>query len=190
MDRSLPDVIKWRSSKMKAIVIYNSKTGFSEKYGRWIAGELSCDAVSYKDMTPEKLAGIDTVIYGAGLMAGTVNGLKKLKELPMLKNKRLIVYATGAAAGAPELIQKMKNDNLTLEEQKTIPFFYFEGGINYENMGFMPRMMLRAIYRMLKGKKDRTAEETGMMLAIEKTNDRTKREYIKPLLDFLSNTAG
>lgn len=171
---------------MKTIVIYNSKTGFSEKYGRWIAEELSCEAVSYKDMTPDKLAGIDTVIYGAGLMAGMVNGLKKFRELPMLKNKRLVVYATGAAAmEASGLIQKMKNDNLTLEEQKNIPFFYFEGGINYENMGFMPRMMLRTMYKMLKGKKDRTQDETGMMLAIEKTNDNSKREYIKPLLDYL-----
>ena len=36
--------------KMNRIVVYTSKTGFTEKYAKWIAEELQCEAVSLKKL--------------------------------------------------------------------------------------------------------------------------------------------
>ncbi|NLL75966.1 MAG: hypothetical protein GX235_01770 [Clostridiales bacterium] len=111
---------------MKTIVVYNSKTGFSEKYGKWIAQELKCEAVSYKNMTPDKWKECDTIIYGGGVIAGKISGVDKVKARPEVKGKKLVVYTVGATPmDAREIIDTVKNGNLTKEEQKDIPFFYF-----------------------------------------------------------------
>jgi len=34
---------------MKTIVIYNSQTGFTERYAKWIAEETSADCVSFAE---------------------------------------------------------------------------------------------------------------------------------------------
>ncbi|WP_342758556.1 flavodoxin domain-containing protein [Kineothrix sedimenti] len=168
---------------MERIVVYNSKTGFSEKYGKWIAQELACKAVSYKDMTPQHWKENDVIIYGAGIMAGRINGWDKVKKIPERCGKKLIVYAVGGAPmKADEVILTVKDNNLTKEEQKEIPFFYLEGGIDFEKMGFFPRTMLKTMYKMLKKKKDKTQEDMGMLRLFERSSDNSSKENIKPLI--------
>lgn len=169
---------------MKTIVIYNSRTGFTERYGKWIAQELGCKAVSYKEITPEQWKENEMIIYGGGIMAGKISGWDKVKIRPEMKNKRIIVYAVGAAPmNAQEVLEKIKNDNLTEEEQKEISFFYFEGGINYEKMGFLPKLILKTMYKSMKNKKEKTEEETEMVRLFEKSSDSSSKEYISPLLE-------
>ena len=62
---------------MKIIVVYKSKTGFSEQYAKWIQTALNCDIIPLNQL--KTLEGYDLVIYGAGLMAGKMNGLKDFK---------------------------------------------------------------------------------------------------------------
>lgn len=169
---------------MKTIVIYQSKTGFTKKYAKWIGQELDCEDISLKEMKPGRCEGYDMVIYGGGIMAGQVNGWGKIKEDAGLQGKKLVVFGVGATSkDAKEVIEKMRCDNLTEEEQKRIPFFYMEGGINYEKMGFLSKGMLKMMHKSLKKKTDRTPEEEGMMNALAASNDRSKWEYIIPLID-------
>lgn len=169
---------------MRSIVIYNSKTGFTEKYAHWIAEKIGCEAIGYKHMTAEQWKNRDVIIYGGGIMAGMIAGWDKIKSNPAAEGKRMILFAVGATQPEEtEMIETVKNKNLTEEEQKRIPFFYFEGGINYERMGLITKMMLKLMYKSLKGKKDRTPEETGMMRIFEKSFDHSKEEYIIPLAE-------
>lgn len=125
---------------MKTIVVYNGKTGFTEKYGRWIAEELGCKAVKYANMTEQQWEENDVIVYGGFIMAGQINGLSKVKDKLFKEGKKAIVYAVGATdKRATHVIEKIKNDNLTEEEQKKAAFFYFEGGVCYEKMGFFQR---------------------------------------------------
>lgn len=181
-----PNFRKGMVIKMKAIVVCNGKTGFTEKYGRWIAEELSCEMVKYEDMTKEKWEENDVIIYGGYIMAGRVNGLDKVKNELFKEGKKAVIYGVGATdRRAVEVIGKMKSDNLTEEEQQKAGFFYLEGGICYERMGFLPKIMLKMMAKSLKNKKDRTAEETGMMQTLEKSTDKTNKEYIKPLIEYV-----
>lgn len=171
---------------MKTIVVYTSKTGFTETYGNWIAQELKCEAIRYKELNKDKLQGIDTIIYGGGIMAGRVAGLDKVKKADYIKGKNLIVFATGGTSkDATEIINKMKKDNLSEDEQKKIPFYYFQGGINYEKMGFLSKTLLKAMAKSLEKKANRTNEETGMMEVLKKSNDNSNREYIKELVQYV-----
>lgn len=52
---------------MKAIVVYTSKYGTTEKYARWIAEGLHCPAKELQDISAQDLTAYDTIIYGGGL---------------------------------------------------------------------------------------------------------------------------
>ena len=64
---------------MNGIVVYSSQTGFTEKYAKWIAEDLNCEAISVKQAKKLDISQFDTVIYGGWCMEvqddnGTVLG--------------------------------------------------------------------------------------------------------------------
>lgn len=166
---------------MKTIILYVSKTGFTKKYAQWIAEKLNCEALPFNKKTV--LSDYDLIIFGGGIMAGMVNGLTKFKKCPEFASKKVIVFATGATNHkAEKLVQGFKTTNLTSEEQNRIPFFFFESGINYKDMKFFPRTLLKMMHNMLAKKKDITAEERGMADTLASSCDNTKIDYIEPLV--------
>lgn len=172
---------------MKTVVVYQSNTGFTKKYAQWISEELSCDLAAYEDAA-KKISDYDVIVYGGGIMAGRITGLDKLKKNSLISGKKLILFATGATnKNAAELINNIRDNNLSTEEQKSIPFYYFESGINYENMGFLSKTVLKSMYKSLQKKKNRTEEETGMMHALMKSNDHSDKALIKPLITYVKS---
>ncbi|MFQ7409618.1 MAG: flavodoxin domain-containing protein [Coprobacillus cateniformis] len=164
---------------MKIIVVYKSKTGFSEQYAKWIQTALNCDIIPLDQL--KTLEGYDLVIYGAGLMAGKMNGLKDFK--PYIQDQKTIIYATGAISkDATEIVDKIKNDNLS-QFGRDVPFYYFEAGLDYDKLGFFSKKMLKMMYNSLKKKTDKTAEEIGMMEAIAHSHNYAKESDILPLIE-------
>jgi len=167
---------------MKAIVVYQSKTGFTKKYAEWIAESLSCD-ISPINEAAGRLGEYDIIIYGGGIIAGKVSGFEKWKKDPKVSGKKCILFATGATnMDATHVIDRMRDSNLSSDEQKRIPFFFFESGINYDNMGFFSKTLLKGMCKSLQGKKNRTEEETGMMNALSSSSDHCNKAYIAPLV--------
>lgn len=169
---------------MKTIVIYKSQTGFTKRYATWIQEELNCDIKELKEVTTQDYENYDRFIYGSSFMAGKI---KSLSEVKKYVKKELIVFAVGLAnmEAAGKIIDRMKNDNFTIEEQKNMPFFYFEGGIDYDKLGFVQKKMLRMIYKSLVKKENKTEEDIGMMQGLEKSSDHTNKNNIIPLIELL-----
>lgn len=166
---------------MKYIVVYNSSTGFTEKYAKWIAEELDCQVVPYKEYCrkPEKNAEI--LIYGGGIMAGRVKGLDEVKKRQ--NYKQLVVFATGATSHeAEKAVCDIRNNNLTSEEQRTIPFYYYDGGIDYERMKLIPKKVLHVLRNSLEKNKARTEDENHMLMMLSESHDMTNKEYLADLL--------
>ena len=160
---------------MNRIVIYKSKTGFTEKYARWIAEELHCDAVELKKTDLSSLVNYDQVIYGGWIMGNMVSGYEKVKNLNV---KELIVFASGMSVASD-----MVRENIA--KQNGIPIenlYYFEGGYAPSKVGFMGKMMLKVIERSIKKKENKTPEDIHMLETM-KGVDRTNREAIKPLVE-------
>lgn len=172
---------------MKTIVIYKSKTGFSKKYAQWIAEELKCDISSYERVSVAVIGEYDCIIYGGGIYAGKIGGLKKIKDFLVDKPKlKLIAYATGATPlAAEEVINTVWKGNFTEEELRTIPHFYMQSGLNYEKMGFFDRILMKAFSKMLSKKEDKTSEEAGTQLAITGSHDISSKKYIEPLIQYV-----
>ena len=92
---------------MKILIIYKSKTGFTKKYAEWIREETDAEIIPFKRKNKVSLNLYDTIIFGAPFHAGKISGLNWLKKkLPELKNKKIIVFATGASPAQDEEIKK------------------------------------------------------------------------------------
>lgn len=172
----------------RMIVVYHSNTGFSRKYAQWIGDALRCDAVEDKKLTTDQWNHADKVIYGGGMMAGKIQGFSKIRQRPEAARKLIAVFAVGATPKeASALIEKIPQDNFTSEERDSIAFFYLEGGLNYEKMGFLPRKMLKMMSRSLEKKHQRTAEEDEMLRIFESSHDRSNEGAIFPLVEYVKS---
>lgn len=175
---------------MKHIVIYSSKTGFTERYARWIAEELQCACKPVKDVKSSELSEYDCIIYGGWLMAGNIKDILKLRQLKGLGEKKLFIFAVGLTPmGEEEVIEKMKETNLHEDEQEKIPFFYFEGGLDYSKMGFINKMLMKSLKKNLGKKKELTKEESATLHKLENSYDGTDRSYITPLVESVRSMA-
>lgn len=91
---------------MKAVIIYNSLTGTTEKAAYRIASEMKAlrieaTPVAIGDVDDETVAAADLVIVGTWtdgifVVGQKPAGARKLKALPSLKGKKAVVYCTYA----------------------------------------------------------------------------------------------
>lgn len=73
---------------MKTLILYHSKTGFTERYAKWLAEALQGDCVPFQNRRKIDLSLYDRVVFGAGCHAGTIRKLKWLKDnLPKLAGR-------------------------------------------------------------------------------------------------------
>ncbi len=169
---------------MQTIVVYKSISGFTKKYAEWIADELNADIFKLSQTNKNILEKYDTIIYGGGLHAVGIAGLKKMKKmLQEIKNKKLLVFATGASPRKKGLIDKIKKDNLNNEN---IELFYFRGGFDFGKLSLGYKILMFIFVNILKLKPKKTEDDIGMISAYEKPVDFTKKEYINDLIASVS----
>lgn len=173
---------------MKTAVIYKSKTGFVKKYAEWIAKELSADIFEVSKVSINILITYDNVIYGGSLHAVGINGIKLItKNLDKLKDKKVVVFATGASPFREEAINEVRNKNFTFEQQKNIKFFYLRGGFDYSKLGPFDKMLMTLLKWKLKSKKELTPDERGMVFAYDKPVDFTKKRNIDEIISYVTS---
>lgn len=167
---------------MKCLVIYKSKTGFTEKYAKWIAKEVSADIYNYSEVNKEIFKDYDVVVYGGSLHAAGIQGIKLIKDNLNLLKKRLVIFAVGATPCREETIKEIKHNNFSREQQERIHFFYLRGGFNYNKLPFIDKILMKLLRLKLKRKTSLTSDEKGMLNAYAKPVDFTERENIDDIL--------
>jgi len=171
---------------MKYLVVYKSKTGFTEKYAKWIAKELSADIHSYKEVNEENFKDYDVIIYGGSLHAVGIEGIKLIKDnWNQLEGKILVVFAVGATPYREDTVEEIKNNNFSGEQLGKIQFFYLRGGFNYNKLPLIDKFLMKLLQLKLKRKKSLTADEKGMLNAYNKPVDFTRRENIDDIIFFI-----
>ena len=159
---------------MKTLVVYQSATGFTEQYARWIASELTCNALEIKQVSANEIASSDRVIYGGWLMGNTISGLDKIRNM---SPRRLAVFAVGVTPDSPAHRNAVRDQN----HLNDLPFFYMEGGIRYEKLGLVKKIMLKAVQKALSKKPDKTEQELFMEKNLGSSFYNSDRTYIAEL---------
>lgn len=171
---------------MKAIVIYQSQTGFTKRYAQWIAEALAADCVPLPEAKRRSMAEYQTVIFGGWACAGGISGLKWFKgNLAKWEGKRLAVFCVGASpADSPDIEPAMRR-NFTEAERERVRVFYCPGGLNYEKMSAPSRLMMKLFVGALKAKKGKSQAEQVMAEMISRSYDISDRKYIEPIVAYL-----
>ncbi len=167
-----------------AIVIYQSKTGFTEQYARWIARALHCDIQCLEQFNRAEMPRYDVVIFGAGIHAGKIRGARFIKNtLAGLSGKEVVVFATGATAPIPEEIARFQANSIP--QGANIRFFYFQSGMNYARIHGLDRLMMAALKAILSMKKNKSDVEQGTLTAIQTSYDYSNQCQTEPLITYV-----
>lgn len=165
----------------KTIVVYGSKYGSTKEYASLIAEELGCNCMSYYQVNANLLQNYEVIIYGGGLYAGKMRGLNKFKKyISKLKDKKIIMFAVGAASEQADTLDRIKKQN----EIISYPVFYLRGGMDVANMTKIDRFMIKMLKKSAEKKTD--AEQTTEMKKILEMYDKkvsfVDKKNIRPLM--------
>ena len=114
-------------------------------------------------------------------MANMISGLPKLREMGVVP---AVVSAVGASPAFEEVIEQMREQNQLWET----PFFYFEGGVDFNKLGFVQRMMLKTMKKMTEKKKDMTRQEAAIVQLLAGNFDHTDRGQLEGMLTRLKES--
>ena len=167
----------------KVAVVYRSKSGYTEKYAGWIAKATGADLLKGEKTKVEDLLKYDTIVYGGGLYAVGINGIKLItNNYDKLKDKQLIVFGSSASPARPEIVEEVRNRNLTKEQQETVDFFLLRGGFDKSKLTPMDRVLMQIMKISLQRKKVLTPDESGLLNAYDTPVDFTSEKNIEPIL--------
>lgn len=172
---------------MKSIVIYNSQTGFTKRYAEWIAEAAGADCFELSVAKKKDLTAYEAIIFGGWACAGSIRKLSWFKgNMDQWQDKKLIAFCVGASPiDSPEIDPALKR-NFTESERKKVNVFYCPGGLNYEKMPALSKLMMKMLIITLKAKKGKTEADQEMIKMISASYDISDRKYIEPILKCLS----
>lgn len=170
----------------KILVTYTSRYGSTEKYAKWIAMELHADILEAKAVTPQVLSQYDIIIYGGGLYAGGIAGVKLVTQSPC---NQVIVFTVGLAdphkTDYTEIISKHFTPAL-LEKTK---FFHLRGGIDYKKLSPMHRLMMAMMKRSIERKpvSQRSEENREFLNTYQSKVYFEEKESIHALIQYVTS---
>ena len=171
---------------MKIIVVYKSKTGYTEQYAKWIAEDLDCDLKEANEISMKELDNYDVIIYGGGLYAVGINGISIIKKnYELLKDKNVVVWATGSSPGREEELNQVWKFNFSEEQLASIKTFYLRGGFDYKKLNTGNKVLMNMLKVRLKLKKQRTEDEQGMLEAYSIPEYHCQRSNISGLVQYI-----
>ncbi|MEQ3362795.1 flavodoxin family protein [Raoultibacter massiliensis] len=174
---------------MKPVVIYCSQTGHTERYARWIAEDIGCDAIAYKNRNAVDLADFDTVIFGSWFHAASIPGAKWLKrQIAAHPEKRFVLFATGASpmpeqGGSSVEIEEAVRRTFPEAEYPDLPWFYMRGGFSMDKLGALDRTMMKVFFSRTEKLAGSDPGIAVMDREMKAGFDGTERAFIAPLLD-------
>lgn len=155
----------------KAILIYYSRTGFTEQYARWFQEMTGCPIARYEDAKRMKLEPYEILIFASRFRAGLIQKLKWVNKRAF-RQKEIIILATGAAPVSSPEAKRQVAVNLR-ECRRGCAVFYLESGLNCERLDRGEKALLKLIQRL-----------NGTEAALESWNN-SRRDYLKPAARFL-----
>lgn len=174
---------------MKTLIIYNSQTGFTARYAKWMAEATDAECMELKKAKKKDLKYFDTyekIIFGSWVMGGNVNKLDWFEQyLNAWNTKRLAVFAVGASPEDSESVAEFLEKTFGGERWRNVAHFYCQGGLDYDRMPMFCRMLMKMLKKSLDGKKDKTQQEEEMAKMIGSSYDISDRKYAEPVIAWI-----
>lgn len=175
----------------KTVVIYESKYGYTKHYAQWLSEALDCQLFERKNFRPQDFEKYEVILYGGGLYAGGVSGIKLLTQnWSLLSDKKVILFTCGLADPADPVnaahIREALAKMLSAEMMKSIKLFHLRGGIDYSRLNLVHKTMMSMLRRMLLKKNDSelNSEARQILATYGQKIDFTDRASLQPIIGY------
>jgi len=168
----------------KIAVIYKSKYGTTKRYAQWIAEALNAPLFESASIKQSQLNDYDVVIYGGGLYASGIDGVKLVKDG---FSKSLVIFTVGLADPQTTDYTPILQENFSPEQLSKIKVFHFRGGVDYNKLSIVHKGMMALVKKAAdKVPPDkRTSEDIGIIETYGKKVDFTDKTAIEPLVEYV-----
>jgi len=179
---------------MSTIIIYTSKTGYTEQYAQMLSEALGCEVVQSSHLDQVNLEDYDTIVYGGGIRSLKINGLKHiLPKLNQLEDKKIVLFAVGASENNETNTTSLHEKNIE-DNHIHYPMFYMQGGFDPDRLSLFMRFMLHRVKKSIRKKEtnhpDTLSEEDRNFLDFFQTpHEHIERENLEKLIDYIQNSA-
>ena len=172
---------------MEHIILYGSQYGTTRRYAEKLSEQTGIPAASYKD-APD-LSGMKTIVYLGSLYAGGVLGLMKTLRGFSLRDGQMLFLVT---VGLADPNEPENQDNIRASLQRQLPaelldrakIFHLRGGIDYQNLSFGHRTMMKLLYQSLRRTplEKQTGENRALIETYGKHVDFTDFSALEPII--------
>ena len=168
----------------KIAIIYKSKYGATKQYAEWIAEALNAELLEASSIKPAQLLAYDVVIYGGGLYANSINGVKLVADNSC---KSLVVFTVGLTDPQTTDYTTMLAKTFKPERLAQIKVFHLRGSSDYEKLSFVHKGIISMVRKSgeKKAPAERTSEEQIALEAYGKKVDFTDQQAIVPLVEYV-----
>ena len=175
----------------KALVVYKSQTGSAERYARWLAEDLGCEALPVESLGR---AGADAglVVLCGWFHAASLKGAREFRRfMAAHPGRRYAVVAVGATPMPCEEWPASEHEeafrrSFPAEQYADLPWCYCQGGFHMERLGAVDRVAMRLYFKMLQAEADKGSRRSAAALAGMRAGlDGCDRAYLAPLVDWL-----
>lgn len=160
-------------------IVYETNTGSSQKYAEMLSEKTGFECLSLSKAVKE-FAPDEQIIFFGWVMAGTVQGLQKAREV--FSDIKVI---------CPVGLNKSEKNDAELREKNSItePMFALRGNFHIDELKGMYKMMMGMMLRMLKGKlkENPHPDADKVMNAIENGVDCVSEENLEGIIEWLNN---
>jgi len=106
------------------------------------------------------------------------------QNLDKLKDKIVIVFATGASTYKEDVVSEVRSKNFTSDQQKQLRFFYLRGGFNFSKLKPIDKVLMTLLKWKMKMKDESklSPDEIGMLATYDHPEDHTTKENMNELI--------
>ncbi|WP_297130709.1 flavodoxin domain-containing protein [Terrisporobacter sp.] len=171
------------------IVIYKSKYGSTKRYAQYLSKKLNCNLLEESKVNKDTLDKYNTIIYGGGIYAGRINGLRTIiNNYENIKYKNVIVYTVGITnPNDKKTYDDLIKRNFTEDMITKIQVFNLLGDINYSKLNFFNKIMMYALIGFIKKKDEskRTDDDKKILESYGKSLILFNEKSIKPIINHI-----
>lgn len=168
-----------RRSK-RVVIVYESKTGFTERYAKILASKTGFKAYRVKEISNVSLD--QEIIFLGWMKVGKIQGLDKLRKYNVIA-----VCGSGTGRTAEPSIEEV----IARNKMEGTPFFYLRGGCYpLKELKGMDKIMLSMFVKMLKNSKDKDEKTEEAIDIIVNGFNGVKEENLEPVLEWLNASKG
>jgi len=173
-------------SQKKIAVIYKSKYGATKQYAEWIAETLNAPVFEASSIKPPQLAEYDVIIYGGGVYAGSINGVKLVSKSDC---KKLVVFSVGLEDPKTVDLSKFLTNTFTAQQLSSTKIFHLRGASDYRKLNFVHKGIIAMLKKSAEKKPiaERTSIDNGVLSMYDTEVSLVDKTEIAPIVEYVGS---